>query len=91
MASQLWQNAPRHDGLVVCGAPLGEANDGSPGDLFDEMQRNAIPIGSTAFVQAFLEDWRSKLDYLGRRVEAMAVNATSTLPWAQVANLLVRH
>ena len=61
------------------------------GDLFDERQRNAIPVGSTAFVQAFLEDWRGKLDDLGRRVGAMAANATSTLPGTQVANLLVRH
>ena len=85
------QNPPRHDGFVVCGGPRGEANGGSPGDLFGERQRNAIPIGSTAFVQAFLSYWRSKLDDLGRRVEAMAVNATSILPGTQVANLLVRH
>ena len=87
MAIALWHNAPRHDGLVICGSPITYANwleeAGDNGDF-------PIPIGNDAFVTHFLEGYFHKVQQLAGHINDLPNLCSPGRPGIQSANLLLR-
>jgi len=84
-AKKLWDNAPRHDGMVACGAPI------SSPDWEQELDLDvAVPIGSPAFVESFLEAYKKKTQMLIERILSIPSNCSPGRPAVQSANLMLR-
>ena len=86
-AAQLWQNAVRHDGFVLCGAPFG---NGRTTETMDDLVGIA-PFGSDAFIRDFLHNVAEKFGAYTRRVAEIPTSCTPGRPGVQCANALLRQ
>ena len=88
-----WWNGP--DGFVIVGTPFGQVSDpadaGPPddGDGTDHDVRE-FPVGTPAFVRAFLTGQTRKVRDLVERIVELPQLAGAHQPAVQIANLLLR-
>ena len=88
LARQLWENASRHDGMVLCGCPFEGVLTIDEADDVDT--DTAMPVGAPDFIDAFLSKYRAKVaDLVGHIVEIPAKCSPGRLA-VQSANLLLR-
>ena len=89
-----WENASRHDGLLVCGRPFDETvskHTYAHADLDLEEATNTMPIGTPTFLEDFLGSYATKLEHLLAKLIQIPVYADPGEPAVQVACLILRH
>ena len=86
-ATQLWQNAARHDGLVLCGAPLG---NGLEMESLADLASLAL-LGLEYFKCGFVSDIAEKFGEYTRRVDEIPTSCAPGRPRVQRANVFLRQ
>ena len=87
--SQLWNNASRHDGMVLCGCPFQgmlSIDDASDMDI-----DTALPVGSPEFIETFLAKYGCKIGDLVQAIADIPAKCSPGRLAVQSANLMLRH
>ena len=88
VAEGLWNNASRHDGMVLCGCPFEGVISHDEDDFDIDL---AVPIGGPDFTDTFLAKYRTKIAALVDRITEIPSTCSPERLAVQSANLLLRY
>ena len=88
VARKLWDNASRHDGMILCGCPF-EGVVLHDSDDFD--LDTAVPIGNVSFTDVFFIKYREKIACLVDLIVELPSKCSPGRLAIQSANPLLRY
>ena len=86
-AGRVWHNAERHDGILVCGTPMGSSTDYGAAAFTD----NIIPCGSDEYVAVFLAEKLDNLRGFMAKLCSVPNQCSPNRPALQACNMLLRR